>query len=32
MSFSHVRTIVSGNKARFIDAESNINLDLVYGR
>lgn len=31
MGFSHVRTIVSGHKARYIDAETNINLDLVYG-
>lgn len=31
MPFTHVRTLVSGNKARYIDAESDINLDLVYG-
>lgn len=31
MPFTHVRTLVSGNKARYIDEEPDINLDLVYG-
>lgn len=31
MSFAHVRSLVSGNKARYIDESTNINLDLVYG-
>ncbi|OCF33832.1 hypothetical protein I317_01324 [Kwoniella heveanensis CBS 569] len=30
MSFDYVRKIVSGNKARFIDPENAVNLDLVY--
>ncbi|TXT12387.1 uncharacterized protein COLE_02797 [Cutaneotrichosporon oleaginosum] len=29
---TYARTLVSGNKARYIDEESDINLDLVYGR
>ncbi|WVQ79850.1 hypothetical protein IAT38_001950 [Cryptococcus sp. DSM 104549] len=30
MSFDYVRKLVSGNKARFIDPEAAVNLDLVY--
>ncbi|WWC86688.1 uncharacterized protein L201_001565 [Kwoniella dendrophila CBS 6074] len=30
MSFDYVRKIVSGNKARFIDPDNAVNLDLVY--
>ncbi|WWC59678.1 uncharacterized protein I303_102240 [Kwoniella dejecticola CBS 10117] len=30
MSFDYVRKIVSGKKARFIDPENAVNLDLVY--
>lgn len=30
MSFDYVRKIVSGNKARYVDGDSN--LDLVYGK
>lgn len=32
MAFNHVRTLVSGHKARYVDAEKNVNLDLVYGK
>lgn len=31
MSLDHVRKIVSGGKARFIEPETATNLDLVYG-
>jgi hypothetical protein len=31
MSLDYVRKLVSGKKARFIDAENAVNLDLVYG-
>lgn len=31
MSFDYIRKLVSGNKARFIDPEAAVNLDLVYG-
>ncbi|WVR04807.1 hypothetical protein IAU60_001819 [Kwoniella sp. DSM 27419] len=30
MSFDYIRKIVSGKKARFIDPENAVNLDLVY--
>ncbi|OXH25658.1 hypothetical protein J008_05310 [Cryptococcus neoformans] len=30
MSFDYIRKLVSGNKARFIDPEAAVNLDLVY--
>lgn len=30
MSLDYIRQVVSGNKARYVDAESNIDLDLVY--
>ncbi|WVN87265.1 uncharacterized protein L203_102442 [Cryptococcus depauperatus CBS 7841] len=30
MSFDYIRKLVSGNKARFIDPENAVNLDLVY--
>ncbi|ODO08539.1 hypothetical protein L198_00269 [Cryptococcus wingfieldii CBS 7118] len=30
MSFDYVRKLVSGKKARFIDPEAAVNLDLVY--
>ncbi|WRT64569.1 uncharacterized protein IL334_001501 [Kwoniella shivajii] len=30
MSFDYVRKIVSGKKARFIDPDNAVNLDLVY--
>lgn len=32
MSFDYIRKLVSGNKARFIDPEAAVNLDLVYGK
>jgi hypothetical protein len=31
MPLDYVRTLVSGKKARFVDSENAINLDLVYG-
>lgn len=31
MSLDYVRKLVSGKKARFVDAENAVNLDLVYG-
>ena len=31
MSLDYVRKIVSGKKARFVDTEMSVNLDLVYG-
>lgn len=30
MSLDYVRQIVSGNKARYVDADSAVDLDLVY--
>lgn len=32
MSFDYIRKLVSGNKARFVDPEAAVNLDLVYGK
>lgn len=32
MSFDYIRKLVSGNKARFVDPETAVNLDLVYGK
>lgn len=29
---TYARTLVSGNKARYIDEHTDINLDLVYGQ
>ena len=31
MSFDYVRKMVSGSKARFVDTETAVDLDLVYG-
>lgn len=31
MSFDYVRKTVSGGKARFVDDETAVDLDLVYG-
>jgi len=31
MSLDYVRQLVSGKKARFVDSENAVNLDLVYG-
>ncbi|XAO24584.1 hypothetical protein I312_103388 [Cryptococcus bacillisporus CA1280] len=30
MPFDYIRKLVSGNKARFVDPETAVNLDLVY--
>lgn len=32
MSLDYVRKLVSGNKARFVDSETAVDLDLVYGK
>jgi phosphatidylinositol-3,4,5-trisphosphate 3-phosphatase/dual-specificity protein phosphatase PTEN len=31
MALDYVRQVVSGNKARFVDRENAVDLDLVYG-
>ena len=32
MSMNYVRKVVSGGKARFVDQEAAVDLDLVYGK
>jgi phosphatidylinositol-3,4,5-trisphosphate 3-phosphatase/dual-specificity protein phosphatase PTEN len=32
MSLDYVRGIVSGKKARYVDPDHSVDLDLVYGR
>ena len=31
MSFDYLRQVVSGKKARYVDRENSVDLDLVYG-